>query len=214
MLGFIKNMFGGSNAAEPQRKLKHPRDLKAGDIIKFAFLDNQDLSGKQFEVTQINSYLYDGLNYPELILKDSQGNIVYLMMEEEDGEECVAISKKVARSKIRKVIDQADLDKILEKGTGTSINVASVPDELEGWLVKTYTETDDAVKGAFAKGDTRDPSHNGGGRESFSSHTLVDDSDEYALEIEVYGTNELELSATVYLEVSDIDEMWPGTAAQ
>lgn len=212
MFGFIKNMFGGSDAAEPQRKLKHPRDLKDGDILKFAFLDNQDLSGKQFEVSQVNSYLYDGLHYPELILKDSQGNIVYLMMEEEDGEECVAVSKKVPRSQIRKVVDQADLDKILEKGTGTTIDVASVPEGLESWLAKTYTETEEA-KGSFAKGDTRDASHGGGGKERFKSHTLVDDSDEFALEIEVYGANEIEMSATVYLEVSDIEEMWPGSAA-
>ena len=211
MFDFMKKMFGGSDAADGkrERKLRHPRDLRPGDIIKFSFMDNQDLSGRQFEVTQINSYLYDGLHYPELILKDTQGNIVYLMMEEEDGEECVSISKKIARSQIRKVIEQDDLDKVLKKGTGASIDVASVPEGLDQWLASTYTETEEAT-GFFVKGDTRDPNHSGGGREKFKSYTLIDDSDEYALEIEVYGKEELEMCATVYLEVGDIDEMWPG----
>jgi len=210
MFGFLKNMFGSNDAANSTRKLSHPRDLRAGDIIKLPFLKQSDISGKQFEVSQVNTYFYDGLIYPEMVLKDNQGNIVYLMVEEEDGEECLAISKKVGRSKIRKVIEQNDLDAVLAKGTGTTISVASVPEELDGWLAKTYTETDDAVKGSFAKGDARDPSvQNSNSKERFSSHTLIDDSDEYALEIEVYGTNELELSATIYLDINEIEEMWP-----
>ena len=43
------------------------------------------------------------------------------------------------------------------------------------------------------------------------SYLLTDPSDEYALEIEVYGENEIELSATVYHDIDMIDEPLPGS---
>ena len=51
-------------------------------------------------------------------------------------------------------------------------------------------------------------------QEKFSSHTLVDRSDEYAIEIELYDTGEVELSATVYHDIEEIEEMWPGNASE
>ncbi|MDQ7004693.1 MAG: hypothetical protein Q9N67_07175 [Ghiorsea sp.] len=210
MSGFFSRLFGGGDKAKVERRLRHPRDLLVGDIIKFSYLKQHDLSAQQFEVAQINTYVYGGLDYPELVLKDRSGNIVYLMVEEEDGEEYLALSKKVKKAQIREVISQEDLDAVMQRGTGTKVKVASQPEGLEQWLTKKYRETDDNVKGSFVKGDMRTLSAEEGRRqERFTSHTLVDKSDKYALEIEIYETGEIELSVTVYHDIDDIDEMWP-----
>ncbi|MDX8384035.1 MAG: hypothetical protein R8M45_08135 [Ghiorsea sp.] len=210
MAGFFSRLFGGAKDAKVERRLTHPRDLLPGDIIKFSFLDQQDISGQQFEVAQINTYLYSRLNYPELVLKDRSGNIVYLMVEEEDGEEYLAISKKIKKAQMSTVLDQKQLDAVMKRGTGTKITVASKPEGMEQWMVKKYVETDDHVKGSFVKGDTRTLSPAEASRkENFFSHTLVDPSDKFALEIEVYESGEQELCVTVYHDIDDIDEMWP-----
>jgi hypothetical protein len=206
-MSFFKNLFGAK--VKPSRTLSHPRDLRLGDIIKFKFLSQEDLSGKTFEISQINTYVYDNEFYPEYILKDQSSNIIYLMVEEEDGEEYLALSKKVTKSQISDILPQEQLEKIFKKGIGTKAKPASKPEGLEEWLVDSYTETDDNVKGSYTKGDAR-VSGASNSYQEFKSHTLVDKSDTYALEIEVYSSNEIELSATIYHEISEIEEMWVG----
>jgi len=212
MGGFFSRLFGGGgDDTPPQPKLEHPRDLRAGDIIKLSYLKQSDISGKTFEVSQVNTYIYGNMCYPELILKDRTGNIVFLMVEEEDGEEYLAFSKKVGKTDLHEVLPTAQVEAILKQGTGTKVKIAGKPAGLEDWLVDKYTETDDHVKGMFLKGDARMLSDEEMKRtEPFSSHTLVDKSDKYALELECYDTGEMELSVTVYHEIREIEERWPG----
>lgn len=207
MAGFFNKLFGSRDASDT-RKLSHPSQLREGDFLKLKFLPQSDLSGKTFEVSKVNTYTYDGADYPEKILKDREGNIIFMMIEEEDGEEYVGFSKKVPKSQIREIIHQNTLDSILEPGTGITLKASNKPEGFEQWLVDAYRETDE-YKGHFAKGDARaDESQVG---EKFKSFLLTDTSDEYALEIEVYGTNEIELSATVYHDINVIEEILPGS---
>lgn len=209
-MSFLKKLFGlGDNKPEMHR-LSHPRDLRSGDIIKFRYIDQSDVSGKEFEVSQVNTYIYGDLCYPELVLKDRSGHIIYMMVEEEDGEEYLALSKKVDKTKINELITPNDMEAILAKGNGTSITITSKPNGLEEWLVNDYREVDDNIKGAFVKGDARYLSDEEINRqERFTSHLLEDTDGEFALEIEIYETGETEVSVTVYHYVDEIEEMWP-----
>lgn len=214
-MSFLKRLFGSKEDETKARKLKHPRDLRTGDIIKFRYIDQSDVSGKEFEVSQINTYLYGDLCYPELVLKDRSGKIVYLTVEDEDGEEYLALSKKVGKGNASDVLSQEQLDQITKRGTGTKVTVTNKPAGFDEWLVSDYTETEDNIKGSFIKGDARFISDEEiGMQDKFSSHTLVDKSDEYAIEIEFYKTGEVELSATVYHDIEEIEEMWPGNASE
>lgn len=204
-MSIFKKIFGESTKGNT-RILSHPRNLQAHDIIKFKFLEQSDLSGKTFEVSQVNSYIYDDEYYPEYVLKDQNSNIVYLMVEEDDGEEYLAISKKIPKPDIHKLISQEQLDNILKKGSGTKITIDTLPDTLSEWLVNSYVETEDNIKGAYAKGDLRKGDKNN--YLHFTSYTLTDQTDEYAIEIEVYSNNEIELSATIYHDITEIEEMW------
>lgn len=210
MLSFFKNLFSSSKEQEITRVLSHPSHLRTGDIIKFKLLDQTELSGIQFEVSQINTYIYGDICYPELILKDNSNNVFYLMTEEEDGEEYLAISKKVGRGSVSEILNQSQIDEIRERGTGTKVNISQKPSGFDQWLVRNYKEVDDSVEGSFIKGDARYLSDEQiSKREHFLSHTLLSDDEEFALELEFYKTGEVELSATIYLEIDQIEEMWP-----
>jgi hypothetical protein len=202
-MGFFQNLFGNKFPKKEIRKLSHPRDLLEGDIVKVGFVNQSNISNQEFEVSQTNYYIYDNIKYPEYILKSRSGNIVYLMVEEEDGEECLAFSKKLPKSQIHDLIDEEKLNNIFKKGTGLKVSVDSKKlTDLEDWLVSSYTKTDDNVKGYFKK-RTEEES------EEFRSYLLTDKSDEYAVEIEKYKTNEVEISITAYHDISVIEEMWP-----
>lgn len=209
MAGFFKKLFG-SGELDETRKLSHPCNLREGDFLKFKFLPQDDIGGKTFSVFKVNTCHYDGIDYPEMILKDTDGNIIFMMVEEEDGEEYLCLSKKVPKAQIRDILPQEALDSILEQGTGTKweISVERVPEELKKWIVEKYTETDE-FKGKFSKGDAR--VNQAQQAEDFKSYTLTDPTDEYALEVEIYGENELELSAIVYHDINIIEELLPGS---
>lgn len=211
-MGLLQRLFGGGEQADAPRRLSHPRDLRSGDIIKFRFLDQPDISGNEFEVSQINTYIYGDLCYPELVLKDRVGHLVYLMVEEEDGEEYLALSKKVNKADVNELLPNAV--EIMARGTGTKVEITQKPEGFETWLVNKYEEVDDNVKGAFVKGDARYLSDEELNRqERFTSHIIEDKEGEFALELEIYDTGETELSVTVYHDINEIEEMWPGRVA-
>jgi hypothetical protein len=215
MIGFLKSLFaGGGESKTYVRRLSHPRDLQIGDIIKFGYVDQPDISNTQFEVSHINTYIYGDMCYPELILKDHSGNLVYMMVEEEDGEEYLAIAKKIQKSEISEVIGEDAMARILTRGTGAIISVVKKPSGMEAWLVDSYKEVDDNIMGAFVRGDARYLSAEEMQRqEKFTSHILEDTTEEYAIEIEIYSTGETELCATIYHDIHAIEEMWPSTLA-
>jgi hypothetical protein len=209
-MSFFKTLFGLGSKATVARKLSHPRELMAGDIIKFGFLNQTDVSGNQFEVSQVNTYLYGNLGYPELVLKDRSGHIVFMMVEEDDGEEYLALSKKVPKAVMHDVLAPEDLEAIKTVGAGTKVKVKHKSDGLIEWLANKYCEVDDAIKGAYLKGDARfltdeELTH----QERFSSYVLEDAKGEHAIEIAIYDSGEIEMSVTVYLDVEEIEEMWP-----
>jgi hypothetical protein len=210
MIGFFKSLFGSGESQVGARRLSHPRDLREGDIIKFGYVEQPDLSNTEFEVSQINTYIYGDLCYPELILKDRSGNLVYMMVEEEDGDEYLALCKKIQKSEVTEVIGDDVMMGILARGTGAQISILKKPSGLESWLVDSYREVDDSVIGAFVKGDARYlPVEDINRQEKFTSHILEDATEEYAIEIEIYSTGETEVCATVYHDIDEIEEMWP-----
>lgn len=215
-MGIFKALFGSSaEPVEKVRRLSHPEDLRQGDIIRFAYLSQPDISNTEFEVTQVNTYIYGDLCYPEMVLKDRAGNLVYLMVEDDDGDEYIAVSRKIPKTQMHEVISQDDLARINSSGTGTTVRIVSQPHTFNEWFADSYREVDDNVKGAFVKGDARTLSEEElNRREPFTSHILEDESGEFALEIEMYGTGELELCVTVYHDLDEIAEMWPGKAGE
>ncbi len=211
MFGFLKAVFAGkAEAVENVRRLTHPRDIRTGDIIKFAYLPQAELSNKEFEVAQINTYIYGDLCYPEIVLKGRAGELFYMMVEEEDGDEYLGICKKIPKADFESVIGAETLEKILQKGLGGKLKLAWKLAGFEDWLVNDYAEVDDNVIGAFVKGDARYLSDAEMNRqEKFTSHVLEDKSGEFCIEIEVYASGEIEACATIYHELSALEEMWP-----
>lgn len=210
---WLKALFGHdehSGQSAGVRHLTHPNQLRTGDIIKFKFMDISESSGKQFEIHQINTYLYGNMCYPEMILKDRDGVLLYMSVEDEDGEEYLCLSKKIGKAHILDVISAENLDDITSKGVGHSITIQNPSPEYKEWLSNRYTEVDDNVQGAFIKGDGRELSDQAmKQRESFTSFLLESEDEEYALELEVYSSGERELCATRYFDIEEIDEMWP-----
>lgn len=213
LLSLLKTLFGGSKNSEEvqsaeRQALTHPRDLRKGDIIKFGFLPQEELSNARFEVVAVNTYDFDRQSY-SLTLKGDKDNRIWLTVNSEDGEEYLAIAKKLTREQVKSVFSPDEFAQVFQEGAGTELDVRSIPEGFAGWLSDAlYTEAEDCSQGYYHEGDLR----YGEARESYplDFYLLEDDSEEFAVEIEVYEEGETEVSGVVYHPVSAIEEMWPG----
>jgi hypothetical protein len=208
---FSPNQNSYNETSQIRKPLIHPSDLQQGDIVKFAFCKQTEISGQEFEITKVNSYIYDGQIYPEYIMKNRDGLTLFMMIENEDGEETISISKKINKQDMITLFSEDILDLMCLKGNGYKINIQQKLSEYDEWLANNYTKTDTNVQGAFISTDplALDRMAILPKGESFTSHIFTNESDEYSIEIEIYSSNELEACATIYLEVEDIEEMWP-----
>lgn len=231
MLSFLKFFFGGSSPKEPPavRPLETVEDLRPGDVIEFGYLDQLQLSNRQFTVEQVSTYIYGNLCYPEVILKGDDNDVFYLMYENEDGEEYLALSRKIPKARITAILTGAGLEQLLEEMEAVSSNQPvprklgtdygklhslpqSGPEHWRQWLAGEYYIDDAMVKGEFVRSDARYLKDEAlqSLLEPFTSWTFIDEEDEKALEFELYSTGEMEVSATVYLSLSAISLMLPG----
>jgi len=72
-MSWLGGFFGKKdNESEAVRSLTHPSQLEKGDIIKMAFLDQQDLSAQQLEITDVNTYDFANKAEPSFTLKTMQ----------------------------------------------------------------------------------------------------------------------------------------------
>lgn len=211
MAGFFSKLFGkNTNGGAAPRHLSHPRDLRQGDFLKLKFLDQDELSNKEFEVYQINTYIYGEMCYPELVLKDRDGTVIFLMVEEEDGEEYLAFSHKIKQFDINSILGDGAKSTLLDGDVGTALSIGTPLDNLDDWMTQNYRKSEHNIRGSFVKGDARYLSDEAiEKREWFTSHSFDDNSEFYAIEIECYDSGETELCVTIYHPFSAIDEMWP-----
>lgn len=206
-MGIFKNPFKKKSF----KRLEHPKDLMIGDIVKFSFLSQPDLSNKKFEVVEINTYDFKHEVSTQFSLKGEGGNIIFLVVENEDGEESLSVSKSISRKVVKKLFKEKDFAGIFNNGTGVDIERIAELDDLEGWTAPYYVCGTAGKSGYFHKGDYRGkelPKYEDDS-EGLDYYLLSSEEDEFAIEAEVYENGETEVCVTAYLENSSIEEMWP-----
>jgi hypothetical protein len=193
------------------RNLTHPRDLTIGDIIKFQYLPQAELSNRQFEVSTINTYDFEDRALTEFVLKSHNKNSIYLIVDETGDEPFLAISKKIQRTDVEQLFDLDEFSEIFDNEDHTVLNRLNEPEGLQNWTAKKYRQEIYAEGGYFHKGDFRNktiPEDENAG-DNFEYYLAIDDSREFVIEAEVYDDGETDVILTLRRPISDIDEMWP-----
>jgi len=200
-----------NNKAISVRTLDHPKDLGLGDIVKFGFLPQEDLSNKRLEVIEVNTYDFRGETSTSFTLKSETGAVVWLTVTNEDGEEYLSISKKVNRAEVTQTFLDEDFGQVFNEGVGLKLARQEETRDLTNWTADTYIKTEDCSKGYFHKGDYRErtlPKYEDES-ESFDFYLLENTTEEFFIEIEIYEGGDTEVYMGVYLDLSSIDELWP-----
>jgi len=211
MKNLFKAMFSKDEVVEP-RTLEHPRDLNLGDIIKFRYLAQPELSNKQFQIASINTYDFEDRKQTEFALSGDTTNKLFLIVDDNDDDTFLSISRKISRPEVENLFSLDEFAEIFDSEDHTLLHRQNEPDSLTAWTAKQYRQEIYAEGGYYHKGDYRGKtvpmSENEG--DEFEYYLAIDDSRSFVIEAEVYDGGETDVIVTIRRPISDIEEMWPG----
>lgn len=210
MKNLFKSVFSKEDNNEA-RVLAHPRDLQEGDIIKFQYLPQSEISNKSFEVSAISTYDFEDRNLTEFALKGDVESAIFMIVDENDDEAFLSISRKIARSDVEKLFDMDEFAELFDNEDHSLLNRLNEPGHLQNWTATQYRQEIYGEGGYYHKGDFRNkaiPENEDDGDE-FEYYLAIDDKRQHTIEAEVYDGGETDIIITIRRPVTDIEDMWP-----
>lgn len=211
-MSFFKRLLGKKD--EPQRQLDHPSKLNQGDVISLddSFALPPALRGQQLRVEAVNSYEFENSTQPLWSLKGHTNESIYLSLEEDD-ETLLVFSIKINRAIVEQLFDLDQFSTIFDEPGKARLTCQPLADNqphLQLWLAKSYHQVAFAEQGYFHRLDHRSHTISDDTGEVFEAYQLLDDNEQYAIDIEVYERGETDVMLSLYRPLSDIREYWPG----
>lgn len=213
MFGFFKNALRGVMiSSSVERNLQTPDDLQIGDIITFRFLPQATLSNKNFQVSAINTTDFKQGSSTIFTLKGESSQPFYLALCNHQGEKLLSIRQKINRKTVDQLFGLEAFSVVFEEGEYPELVLMQTPENLKKWVAEGYYKTIDCRKGYCHAGDYRNRPLPSFEDEStgFDYYRLLDKTENFGVEVEVYGDGESEVYITLYHPLSIIESMWPG----
>jgi hypothetical protein len=184
------------------------QSLHIGSGITFGTVPQTLLSGARFKVSGINTYQFGEERMTSFALTGGTDDHVSLIIANADGDQYLAISRRIALADRMRLFDPAELEAITEQADATKLSCREIDANWRAWLVSSYKKEISGLRGAVIRGDFRNAALPANvSPQPFDYLLLTSDSNEYAIEIERYMDGRLEVYATVYRRVSDIVEL-------
>jgi hypothetical protein len=207
MLDVIADFWKPVKKIPPQEKLQESQ-LQIGSSIGFGFVPQALLSGRRLSVSAVNTYQFGIETLTSFVLSQDRDPSVSMIIAESEGEQYLAISRRVPLEERLKLFDTFELENILTKPDATRLYCKDNVAEFKAWLVGSYKREIQGLKGRIYKGDYRKlplPATSEG--QEFEYTLLVSDSNEHAIEIEKYTDGRIEVYATIYRRINDVGEI-------
>ena len=212
----IKSLFKSffDTSEKNLRSLNHPRDLQIGDIVKFRFMPQAEISNQQFQIAKINTYDYEDRKLTEFHLQGDNSEPIFLTVDETDDVPFLAITRKIQRATVETLFNLDEFAKVFDEEGPTKLARKTEPEFLAGWTAQNYIQEIFGEVGFFHKADYRNqvvPECESEG-ERFENYLLIDDTRQFVVEAEVYEDGETDVLISIRRPLSDIEELWPAQA--
>jgi len=207
MLDVIADFWKPVKKIQQQERLQEEQ-LQIGSSIGFGFVPQGLLSGRRLTVSAINTYQFGAENLTSYVLSQDREPSVSMIVADADGEQYLAISRRVPLEERGRLFDTLDLESSVSNPDSTRLACKDNVPDFKSWLVISYKREIHGMKGRLFKGDHRRvplPATSEG--QDFTYTLLVSDSNEHALEIEKYIDGRLEVYATIYRRINDVGEI-------
>nr|VFK28284.1 MAG: hypothetical protein BECKMB1821G_GA0114241_103530 [Candidatus Kentron sp. MB]VFK32521.1 MAG: hypothetical protein BECKMB1821I_GA0114274_103410 [Candidatus Kentron sp. MB]VFK75957.1 MAG: hypothetical protein BECKMB1821H_GA0114242_103710 [Candidatus Kentron sp. MB] len=218
-MSILKNLFRGvrKETEDTSRVLQHPRDLRIGDIVKFGFAAQQDISNKTFRVEGIDTCDLGGEPHKKtLFTLNGAGARIRLAVADTGQGERLEVGRAVLPEDVEQIFDMDAFLDLLDPETGVHHVLERIgePVHLAGWVGPVYRQ-EAGHNAYYHAGDYRarplpDTEDEG---DAFSYYLLVSDDRKCGVEVQVYDGGRTEVYLLVYLTTTKIEELWPAADA-
>ncbi|AUL74216.1 hypothetical protein ATS72_011705 [Pseudoalteromonas sp. 13-15] len=202
---------------EPERQLNHASELKKGDM--FTVIDSFAyplwLKGQTLRVIDVQTYQYQHSSDTEFVLETNSGQVVFLQIAQEDGEQWANFSIKVQRDEVDDIFTLDEFARIFDEELLTHIAVKNTPERFMQFLAKSYQQTESPFVCYFHNKDFRGqslPRYEQDGGEPCEMICLESPDEGHSLNIEIWDGGETEVSLTLTRPITDIVDLFPGDA--
>ena len=210
-------MFGKwfKKEQEKARSLSRPNDLKAGDMMQMidSFSLPPQLKNQMLTVKEVNTYQYEYENEFEIVLQNSEGETLFLVITREDSEEQLAFSMKISRDQVDELFTLDQFALIFDTDDMVTLETKGSIKGFERWIAESYIQDAAPNGGYYLKGDYRNrhiSKYVEDGGERFDYIGLLSPDEEHALNIEIWDDGETDVSLTLIRPLTDIADLYPG----
>ncbi|MBT7410690.1 MAG: hypothetical protein HN826_13390 [Methylococcales bacterium] len=211
-MGIFSSIFGKDEEEHVPRSLDHPRDLAKGDIVKFGFSAQTEISNQSFQITNVCTYDLGGEHKQKMVFSLDESNDTRLSVIKERGEERLELSKIIFPEMVAEIFKINKFARIFDEDSGTNnkLKRQDEPKDVANWTTEVYRQ-EAGHQAYFADGDKRDVANfnDADGWEEFDYFLLVSDDRNYALQAEVYDGGRTDVYLITYLPIEKIEELWP-----
>lgn len=207
MLDVITDFWKPVRKATAQEK-PDLENLQLNSVIGFGFVPQALLSGRRFKVSAINTYQFGDERMTSFVLSQDKEDSVSMIVASAEGEQYLAISRRIPFADRMKMFDPTELEAVVEHDDAVKLVCRDLDGSWKNWVVQQYKKDIGGVKGSISKGDYRRQAVPANALlQSFDYALLISENNEYAIEIEKYADGRIELYATIYRRLSDIGEI-------
>ena len=213
-MSLLKRFGIGKDRDKGPRILEHPRHLEPGDIIRFGFAAQTEISSESFTVDRLETLDIGGdatkLTY---FMLSGVKHSVRLRIVDDD---TVEIALEVLPEVLFAAFKEDELAEVLEPDSGehhhiTARKLSKIPSEVQPWVGTKYRQ--EAYDKAYLhKGDYRNralPTTVGAEGIGCDYVMLISDDRERSLEFRVFDGGRTEAHLCALLPVRKIEELWP-----
>lgn len=213
-MGILKR-FGIGKKTEPDiRELEHPRELELGDIIRFGFTAQSELSNEGYTVDSIET-LDTGGDTSKMCYFMMSGTEHKVRLRVVD-DETVEVSLEMLPETLLLAFKEQHLAEILDPDSGdhhqlSSRKEAKIPAALREWVAPKYRQ-EAHIKAYLYKNDFRSkplPDTMEAGELGCDYSLLVSDDRLRTVEFRVFDGGRTEAYLSVMLPTRKIEELWP-----
>lgn len=204
---------------KPVKKVAQPAklkltDMQIGSVVGFGYVPQAALSGRKLTVTAINSYQFGQDVLTSFVLSNEKDTDISMIIAEAQGEQYLAISRRISASDRNKLFDAEAIKDITSNNEVATFKCRDNVPELKGWLVAGYKREIQGMRGYIHRADFRNGNNGSHAGEEFQYTLLGSNSNEHAIEIESYADGHVDIYATIYRRTSDISEVIHGNKLQ
>ena len=204
---------------KPVKKVAQPAklkltDMQIGSVVGFGYVPQAALSGRKLTVTAINSYQFGQDVLTSFVLSNEKDTDISMIIAEAQGEQYLAISRRISASDRNKLFDAEAIKEITSNNEITTFKCRDNVPELKGWLVAGYKREIQGMRGYIHRSDFRNGNDGSHAGEEFQYTLLGSNSNEHAIEIESYADGHVDIYATIYRRTSDVSEVIHGDKLQ